>query len=232
LRYEIELNKLKSNFITLASHEFRTPLTTILSSAFLLENYATSEHKDKVGKHISRIKSSVNLLTSILDEFLSLTKIEEGKIVAKTQRLDIKEVLENVCLNLKSAARPGQKITYVHSGHDIVYSDPLLLGHIVNNLVSNAIKYSGDNDEILVTSAVNSKIHLSVKDTGIGISHEDQEHLFERFFRASNTGNIQGTGLGLHILKHYVEMLNGSISLTSELGKGSEFKITFDSPAE
>lgn len=225
---EIELNKLKSNFVTLASHEFRTPLTTILSSAFLLDNYAFGEHKEKVTKHVARIKGSVNLLTSILDEFLSLTKIEEGKVEPRKEWINLKESIEAICSNFKTFARPGQKITYRHSGMEKIYSDPVLLGNIVNNLVSNAIKYSNENDEIFVTSNVNAKVHLSVKDKGIGISKEDQVHLFERFYRASNTGNVQGTGLGLHIMKHYVDMLNGFIEVQSEPGKGSEFKVTFD----
>ena len=228
LNYEIEVNKLKSNFVTLASHEFRTPLTTILSSAFLLDNYVAGEHKEKVNKHLVRIKSSVNLLTSILDEFLSLTKIEEGKVVPKAERINIKETMEVLCRNLKGMAKSGQRIVYTHCGEEEIYSDPVLLGNIVNNLVSNAIKYSADDDEILICSEVNSKILLSVKDHGIGISKPDQDHLFERFFRASNTGNIQGTGLGLHIMKQYLDMLGGSIDVISEPGKGSEFRITFD----
>ncbi len=230
LTTEIELNKLKSNFVTLASHEFRTPLTAVMSSAALLENYSVGENKSKVSKHVTRIKASVNLLTSILDEFLSVTKIEEGKVEPKTERLNLKETLESLCNNLKTMARPGQKITYQHSGDEEIYSDPVLLGNIMNNLVSNAIKYSHENGEILVSSAVNANVHLSVKDNGIGISKEDQVHLFERFFRASNTGEIQGTGLGLHIMKHYVDKLKGSIEVQSEPGMGSEFKVTFERP--
>lgn len=228
LNSEIELNKLKSNFVSLASHEFRTPLTAILSSAFLLNNYVSGENKEKVGKHLMRIKSSVNLLTSILDEFLSLTKIEEGKVEPKKEKINLKETIETVCRNFNGLAKPGQRIVYEHTGEEEIYSDPVLLGNIVNNLLSNAVKYSGDNDEILVSSVVNSRIHLSVKDQGIGISKEDQAHLFERFFRASNIGNIQGTGLGLHIMKHYLDMLHGSIEVSSEPEKGSEFIVTFD----
>jgi PAS domain S-box-containing protein len=228
LNYEIELNKLKSNFVTLASHEFRTPLTTILSSAFLLDKYVSEEYREKVNKHLTRIKNSVSLLTSILDEFLSLSKIEEGKLEAKSEKLNIREAMDALCSNLQGMAKPGQRIVYAHMGEEEIYSDPVLLGSIVNNLVSNAIKYSADSDQIHVSSVVNSKIYLSVKDHGIGISKEDQKHLFDRFFRASNTGNIQGTGLGLHIMKHYLDMLGGSIEVISEPGQGSEFKISFD----
>lgn len=225
---EIELNKLKSNFVTLASHEFRTPLTTILSSTFLLENYSCGENRDRVGKHVSRIKASVNLLTSILDEFLSLTKIEEGKVEPKNEKVNLRQTLESLCHNFKTIAKTGQSIIYHHIGEEEIYSDPLLLGNIVNNLVSNAIKYSNENKEIYVSSVVNAKVHVSVKDKGIGISRDDQEHLFERFFRAANADNVQGTGLGLHIMKHYVDLLHGSIEVISEPGKGSEFKITLD----
>jgi len=228
LATERDLNKLKSNFVTLASHEFRTPLTAILSSATLLENYSFGENKSKISKHVTRIKASVNLLTSILDEFLSLSKIEEGKVESKAERLNLKEALENICNNFKAFARPGQTIIYKHSGDEEIYSDPVLLGNIVNNLVSNAIKYSRDNGEIVVSSVVNANVHLSVKDEGIGISKEDQVHLFERFFRASNAGDIPGTGLGLHIMKHYVDKLKGSIKVQSEPGEGSEFKVTLE----
>jgi PAS domain S-box-containing protein len=228
LASEIELNKLKSNFVTLASHEFRTPLTTISSSAFLIDNYSLGENKEKVTKHIARIKASVNLLISILDEFLSLTKIEEGKVEPRLELINLRETIEKQCHTLKAFAKPGQNIIYHHTGEEQVYSDPVLLGNILNNLVSNAIKYSESDDEILVSTAVNAKVHLSVKDFGIGISKPDQEHLFERFFRAANTGNVQGTGLGLHIMKHYVDVLNGKIAVQSEPGKGSQFDITFE----
>lgn len=226
LQSEVELNKLKSNFVTLASHEFRTPLTTILSSAFLLENYALGETKDKIKKHVTRIKNATNTLTSILDEFLSLTKIEERKVEPKPEDLNLKELIERLCLDYKSFAKAGQTIVYQHEGDVHIYSDPVLLKNIMNNLVSNAIKYSPEGSQIHISSNVNNSIHLSVRDSGIGISAEDQEHLFERFFRASNSGNIQGTGLGLHLMKLYVDMLHGSVRVNSAPGQGSEFTIT------
>lgn len=228
LATEIELNKLKSNFVTLASHEFRTPLTAVLSSASLIERYSLGENQEKVTKHVNRIKGAVDLLTSILNEFLSLSKIEEGKLEPKVEMVNLRETVETLCQNLRTFAKTGQKIIYEHSGEEYIYSDPVLLGNIVNNLLSNAIKYSHENGEIHIASHVNSSVHLSVKDSGIGISKQDQEHLFERFFRASNAGNIPGTGLGLHIMKHYVDLLNGVIDVKSEPGTGSEFSITFE----
>jgi signal transduction histidine kinase len=227
LASEIELNKLKSDFVTLASHEFRTPLTTILSSAALAENYASGENKNKITKHASRIKESVNLLISMLDDFLSVTKIEERTINAKIEKINLRETIEAQCTSLKMFTKPGQEIICSHTGEEQIYSDPVLLKSILNNLVSNAIKYSDENKKILVSSSVNSEVQLSVTDHGIGISPEDQTHLFERFFRAGNTGAIQGTGLGLHIMKNYVDLLRGTIKVKSELGKGSQFEVTF-----
>ncbi|HZY79608.1 MAG TPA: ATP-binding protein [Cyclobacteriaceae bacterium] len=226
LATEIELNKLKSNFVTLASHEFRTPLTTILSSASLLENYTSGENQSKASRHISRIKSSVNSLTTILDEFLSLTKIEEGRMEPHVERFDLKQYLEGCIANLQNFAKSGQTILYAHGGDDEAETDPVFVGNIINNLVSNAIKYSPENSMIYVSSHVNDTIHLSVQDNGIGIPDEDQKHLFERFYRASNAGTVQGTGLGLHIMKHYVDMLNGTVKIKSEVGKGTSVEVT------
>jgi PAS domain S-box-containing protein len=232
LEKEVELSKMKSNFVALASHEFRTPLTAILSSAFLLEKYSFGENKEKAAKHVARIKSSVNNLTSILDEFLSLTKIEEGKIEPRLDKLNLKEFLDKMCLTLKSFAKPGQNIVYSHSGELFIYTDPVLIGNIVTNLVSNAIKYSGDSCNIYVSSIANGQVRIAVRDSGIGIPKEDQKYLFDRFYRASNAGNIQGTGLGLHITKHYVNMLHGSIKIKSEPGKGTEFEVIFEPPSD
>ena len=225
---EIELNRLKSSFVTLASHEFRTPLTAVLSSASLIERYSDPENQKKIVKHVSRIKAAVNLLTSILNEFLSLSKIEEGRVEPKVEAVNLRETVEAVCQNLRMFAKPGQNIIYKHAGEEHIYSDPVLLGNILNNLLSNAIKYSQENSEILVSSSVNSAVHVSVKDFGIGMSKQDQERLFQRFFRASNAGDIPGTGLGLHIMKHYVDLLNGVIDVKSEPGIGTEFNITFE----
>ncbi len=228
LASEIELNKMKSNFVTLASHEFRTPLTTILSSTFLLEKYAIGGDKSKIDKHISRIRSSVNNITSILDDFLSITKIEERKVVPHVERVNLKQSLERACQDLGAVMKPGQSIVYSHTGEEFVETDPVLLGNIVTNLLSNAIKYSPENSPIFVTSSVDEKLRLLVKDNGIGIPMEDQKHLFKRFYRASNAGTVQGTGLGLNIMKHYVDMLHGEIRLQSQPGWGTEVQITFD----
>jgi PAS domain S-box-containing protein len=230
LATEIELNKMKSNFVSLASHEFRTPLTSILSSTSLLERYSYGEHQEKASRHITRIKSSVKNLTTILDEFLSISKIEEGKITPKIEQVNIKEYLERICVGFHGFTKRDQEVFYHHQGLEEVYTDPVLLGNIINNLVSNAIKYSPEGRSVYVTSHVNGKLCIEVKDQGIGIPKEEQKYLYNRFFRASNTGTAQGTGLGLHIMKHYVEMLHGQVELNSEVGKGSTFTVAFDLP--
>ncbi|RFM31773.1 PAS domain-containing sensor histidine kinase [Chitinophaga silvisoli] len=228
LEKEKGLNELKSRFVTMASHEFRTPLSTILSSIFLIAKYETTEEQPKRYKHIERIKSAVNMLTDILNDFLSVGKIEEGAIQVRFSEFDIQAHIENILSELVGLLRPGQEIEYKHTGHTILTLDPVLLKHITINLVSNAIKFSPSGKPILLTTSfVDGELVLSVKDQGLGISYEDQEHLFERFFRGENVSNIQGTGLGLHIVAKYTELMNGRIECISELEKGTEFRITF-----
>ena len=229
LSKEKELSDLKSRFVSMASHEFRTPLSTILSSASLVAKYTESEEQDKRDRHIQRIKSSVNNLTDILNEFLSLGKIEDGKIVSHYADFSIKEMGTAICNELTGIARPGQQLIYTHQGNEIVHLDPTLFRNVIINLLSNAIKFTPENGTITITSKVTpKKISLRIKDNGLGISPEDQSHLFERFFRGANVINIQGTGLGLHIVGKYIELMNGQIEFNSVLEKGTEFIITFN----
>lgn len=226
---EKDLGDLKSRFVSMASHEFRTPLSTILSSASLVSKYIKEDEQDKRDKHINRIKSAVNNLTDILNDFLSIGKIEDGKVVAHYALFDIKELVATVCNEIGSMAKKGQQIVYHHRGSQMVQLDISLLRNVMNNLLSNAIKFSPENSIIEVNSELNdTHILLTVKDSGIGISAEDKQHLFERFFRGANVINIQGTGLGLHIVERYVELMNGNIECKSELEKGTSFLISFD----
>ncbi len=228
LNKEKELGDLKSRFVSMASHEFRTPLSTILSSASLLAKYVLSEEQDKRDKHIHRIKSAVNNLTDILNEFLSLGKMEDGKIVVNYTLFNIQEVIQSLCNELKGIIKKDQILRYKHSGDDTVYLDASMLRNIIINLSSNAIKFSPDNGVITIKSVVNMDgISVSISDNGIGIAYDDQEHLFERFFRGKNVVNIQGTGLGLHIVSKYVELMDGQIDFVSVLEKGTTFTATF-----
>ncbi len=229
LEKEKELNDLKTKFVSMASHEFRTPLSTVLSSAYLLQKYTTTDEQQKREKHLQRIISSVNMLTDILNDFLSVGKIEEGKIHVRAAEFDIREFIDSVIEEIQNNFRKRQKIQYDHQGNTKVILDASLLKHIVLNLVSNASKFSPEASIIEIkTESKNGELTLSVKDQGIGISPEDQKHLMERFFRGTNATNIQGTGLGLHIVAKYAELLNGTIKCKSELNKGTEFLITFE----
>lgn len=230
LKIEKNLGELKSRFVSMASHEFRTPLSTVLSSAYLIEKYASGEDQPKREKHLQRIVSSVNMLTDILNEFLDIGKIEEGKLQTKFSAFNLEEAIQATTSEIKNNLRKDQQINYRHEGNPIVFLDHSLMKHIVMNLVSNAAKFSSEGSVIdVMTINLNGQVILSVKDKGIGISEEDQKHLTERFFRGANAGNIQGTGLGLHIISKYVEMMYGKIECTSQLEKGTEFVITFNS---
>jgi PAS domain S-box-containing protein len=228
LNKEKELGELKSRFVSVASHEFRTPLSTVLSSVYLLQKYTNTEEQPKREKHIQRIISSVNLLTDILNDFLNVGKIEEGKIQARFSLFDIEKNMTETIAEMQNVCKKGQQIAYQHTGDSQVELDPGMFKHISLNLLSNAIKFSPDNSVISINTTVTpTEIEMRIKDSGIGISREDQEHLFERFFRAANAINIQGTGLGLHIVSKYVDLMNGNITCKSETDNGTEFTIIF-----
>ncbi len=229
LKTERNLGELKSRFVSMASHEFRTPLSTVLSSAYLIEKYTAAGDQPKREKHLQRIVSSVNMLTDILNDLLSLGKMEEGKLQPKFSEFNIEEMIQDTLEEIRNNLKEGQHIRYQHERDPNVILDTSLLKHILLNLISNASKFSSDTSPIdIKTSNRNGRVVLSVKDTGMGISKEDQKHLMERFFRGANAGNVQGTGLGLHIISKYAEMMNGNIQCTSELEKGTEFTVTFN----
>jgi PAS domain S-box-containing protein len=228
LEKEKELNELKSRFVSMASHEFRTPLSTILSSTFLISKYEKTEEQPQREKHIQRIVSAVNMLTDILNDFLSVGKIEEGRVQVRYSTFNVEELVSNTISEMNGLQRKRQSVSYIHEGPEELHLDAALLKHIVMNLLSNAIKFSPEGATIhIFTRQDEQGFILRVKDEGIGISAEDQEHLFERFFRGTNVSNIQGTGLGLHIIGKYAELMNGEVSFQSEIGKGTEFTVTF-----
>ena len=225
-----EINDLKSRFVSMASHEFRTPLSTVLSSVSLLSKYTSTEDQYKRDKHIDRIKSSVKTLTDILNEFLSLGRIEEGKVEMNPEIFDLVEFMNGMNNEMSVLLKPGQQFIFNHKGNTQTYSDTNLLKHIMINLLSNAIKFSPENASITIdTEVTTTHTKIAITDKGIGIPTADQVHLFERFFRATNVTNIQGTGLGLHIVGRYVELLNGTIHYHSELENGSSFILNLPS---
>ena len=227
LERERELNDMKSKFVSIASHEFRTPLSTILSSISLIAKYKETGDLDKIDKHINRARASVNHLTSILNDFLSVGKLEEGKLEIILESVAVQELFADIIEEIKLLLKPGQ---YIELGCSetlpAIQTDTRMLRNVFFNLLSNASKYSNVNQPIYLNCEEKSnQIVIRIKDEGIGIPIEEQKHLFDRFFRASNAVNIQGTGLGLNIVKRYLELLKGSISYTSNYGNGSTFTV-------
>ncbi len=227
LEKERELNDLKSRFVSMASHEFRTPLSSILSSAELIEAYTTFEQQQNRSKHTNRIKLAVTNLTGILNDFLSMSKLEEGKIQHHPVEFDLKDFCSNFIEEIQGMLKKGQYIRHEQPKKGLtVVLDKTFLKNILFNLLSNAIKYSGPDTPIdFQINLTNRNLIIKVIDYGIGIPKNDQTHLFSRFFRATNVENIQGTGLGLNIVRKYVDAMGGSINFESELGVGSTFIV-------
>lgn len=232
LERERELNELKSRFVSTASHEFRTPLSAILSSAALLARYRGPEDAEKRDRHIQTIQNAVQNLTGILNDFLSLEKIEQGRVEYHPNSFSLKEFARDLAVEMQALAKPGQRILHRHQGEDVtVFLDKSLLRSVLLNLLSNAIKYSPEGKEIcLCTGIGDNEIHLIVEDHGIGIPDSDQKHLFETFFRAKNAANVQGTGLGLNIVKHYLDMMGGVIQVSSLENQGTTFRVFLPKP--
>lgn len=228
LEKEKELNALKSRFVSMASHEFRTPLSTILSSVELVEMYQREDQQERRSRHIDRIKTAVGNLTDILNDFLSLSRLEEGRVESQVECIPLEAFIKATVEEVEHLLKTGQKLHYQGDNTDCEVSiDKRFLKNIFLNLLSNASKYSTEGQTIRCFCQVaDTELIIEVTDEGIGIPEEDQKHLFTRFFRAHNVENIKGTGLGLHIVRRYVELLNGQISFVSELGKGSSFTVT------
>jgi PAS domain S-box-containing protein len=227
LRKEKEIGLLKSNFVSLASHEFRTPLSTINSSASLIAKYKDQDQQENRLKHVERIKSSIVLLTSILNEFLSLSKLEEGRVFIQKEETNLLAYCKDLAEEAWGLMKKDQVLqTNFKLDFGPVLIDPKICKTILLNIVSNAIKYTPEGKTIYFNSylEVNEWI-IEIKDEGIGIPVEDQKYLFERFFRAKNSGHIQGTGLGLHLVKNYLKLLEGDIQFKSEENQGSSFIV-------
>jgi PAS domain S-box-containing protein len=227
LEKEKGLNELKSRFVTTASHEFRTPLATILTSISLLGKYKREDEQENRERHINRIKSTVVNLTQILSDFLSIDKLEEGHVKNNPREMNLKTFFEDLKEEMNTFLKFGQEILIDYNSEiDIIFLDSHLLKNALINLVSNAIKYSNEEQKITIKIDLNDGIlKIDVIDKGIGIPEEDQPYLFDRFYRATNAVNIQGTGLGMSIVKRYVDILNGTIDFISEKDKGSTFTI-------
>ncbi len=229
LEKEKELSEMKSRFVSMASHEFRTPLSTILSSVSLIEKHNQKDTgNEKISKHAERIQSAVNHLNDILNDFLSLEKLEEGAIQPHINSFDVKMLAQGLIEDMQGITKNKQTINHQHFGNKTyIKSDKQLLRNVINNLLSNAIKYSPENSKIgLITDMESGDgLKISVKDEGIGIPEEEQKNLFTRFFRAKNVMYYQGTGLGLNIVQKYVKLLDGTIAFNSKENQGTTIHV-------
>jgi two-component system sensor kinase FixL len=230
LEKEKELNQMKSRFVSMASHEFRTPLSSVQLSSSLIEKYAEPYDNPQIAKHVHKIKNAVGNLTTILNDFLSLERLEAGRVEPAFHSFDLVKLAEEITEEMQMIAKQDQNIIYQHTGlESVVLLDQNLLKNCMINLINNAIKYSGENTFIEFNTEINERqCIVTIKDNGIGIPDTDQKHLFQPFFRAHNTGNIPGTGLGLNIVLRYAGLMNGEVQFESKLNRGTTFILSFN----
>lgn len=223
LNKEKELNELKTKFLSMVSHEFKTPLSGILTSAYLIKKYSTAEEQDKREKHIKIISQKVDYLTMILDDFLSLENLESGTYNYKIKKFHISRVINEVVYNANMILKEGQQIIYPENIDDLIMNqDEKILELILSNILNNAIKYSKQNTKIkLSVKQMKNETVFSIEDSGLGIPEQDIDKIFTRYFRAENVLHIQGTGIGLNLVKSHVENMGGSIFIKSEENKGT-----------
>ena len=234
LSKEKELNELKTKFLSLVSHEFKTPLSGILTSSVLISKYKSTQEQEKRSKHIKIISDKVLYLNNILNDFLSIEKLETGKLTFNLSHFKLSKVVDEVIYNANMLLKEEQYIKYPDNINDLsLYQDEKIVELILTNLVNNAIKYSPENSIITIAVEQNQDLTtIQVIDTGIGVPQNDQKHIFERYFRAVNAINTQGTGIGLNIVKNHLENIGGTISFKSEEQKGSTFTITIPNTAK
>lgn len=229
LEKEKELGKLKSRFVSIASHEFRTPLSLVQLSRSLVEHHSAQYENPHIAKHLDKIKDAVINITAILNDFLSLEKLDSGKVLAEFSSFNLFDLANEITEEMQVVLKQGQQIIFKHRGEDqMVNLDQNLLKNCIIILIDNAIKYSGSSSSIQFHTKVNKNgFSVRICDNGIGIPADDQKNLFEAFFRAHNTGKIPGNGLGLSILSRYTGLMKGRVSFKSRINKGTIFTLTF-----
>ncbi|MEW5858260.1 MAG: PAS domain S-box protein [Cyanobacteriota bacterium] len=227
LEKEKELNELKSRFVSMTSHEFRTPLATILFSAGLLKTYGFKWTEEKKKIHLDRIQTAVQRMNGMLDEVLLIGKNEAGKTEFNPAPIELETFCQDVVAEMQLTAGDRHSLIFTSKGAcPAACIDEKLLRHILSNLLSNAIKYTPGGGMIKCElTCHNREAIFQIKDPGIGIPPQDRQRLFETFHRASNVGNIPGTGLGLAIIKKFVDLHKGQITVESEVGVGTTFTI-------
>ena len=234
LASEKDLNELKTKFLSLVSHEFKTPLSCILTSTMLLSKYKMLEQQEKRDKHIKIISDEVHYLNKILNDFLSVDKLDKGKVNYKFKTFQLSRVVNEVVYNANLLLKEGQQINYPENIDDFsLYQDEKIVELSLSNLVHNALKYSSENTIVDIIISQNEKTTVfRVIDNGIGIPLKDQKNIFNRYFRAENVLLTQGTGIGLNVVKDHIENLNGKIYFESVEHEGSVFTIELPNKAE
>lgn len=227
LQKEKELNELKTKFLSLVSHEFKTPLSGILTSVVLAGKYRLEDQQEKREKHLNTIKSKVHYLDNILNDFLSIERLESGKVNYKFTDFNLSKLVNEVVYNANVTLKSGQNIEYTRDIENVIlHQDEKILELVLSNLLNNAIKYSPEDSLIKFQIEVEEKkIWFKVTDEGMGIPEKDQKHIFERYFRAENALLNQGTGIGLNIAKVHLENLGGTISFRSKENSGTQFIV-------
>lgn len=229
LKKEKELNRIKSKFISIASHEFRTPLSTILASADLIGRYAQQVGESRYDRHVNRIKASIRNLTKVLENFLSLDKLEEGVEINQPREVHFLPVLNKIIEEAQTTLRPAQHIDLqLDMTSEMICIDPRILRIILINLLNNASKYSKIDMRIdLHIKETDEELYIQVKDQGIGIPETDQPHIFTRFYRGQNTVSTGGAGLGLNVIQQYLKLINGNIKFSTIINKGTTFEVWY-----
>lgn len=225
---ERQLGDLRSQFITMTSHEFRTPLSSILTSAELLEHYGQSWSHEKIMVHLKRIQDAVKHIINMMDDILYIGKADAGKIPLQKEPMDLDEFLNTIIAEQKHSSRNSHPIEFTSRGDCTrVMGDKKLIRQIISNLISNAMKYSAAGSQIHVNMGCDGDLAtIDVEDEGIGIPSGQMDQIFEPFFRAENVGDIIGTGLGLPIVKRSVEAHGGTITVAARKPTGTKFSIT------
>ena len=233
LKKEIELNELKTKFLSLVSHEFKTPLSGILTSTMLLGKYKLTEQQENRDKHIKTITDRVHYLNNILNDFLSIDKLETGKIKYNYKDFKLSKVINEVVYNCNLLLKEGQRINYPDNIDDMyLFQDEKIVELTLSNLVHNALKYSPENTTIDIDVIQDyENTTFIIRDEGIGIPEKDQKNIFNRYFRAENALLTQGTGIGLNIVKTHLENLGGKIKFVSQENVGTKFNVTIPNKA-
>lgn len=229
LSREKEVNEFKSRIVTTISHEFRTPMTTIMSSAEIMERLLNKDQpKEKVFRHTSLVKQSVSELIELLNDVLLVEKFDSGKYDVNREPLDLDKYFEDLAFKTEiGIGRAHHFSPAIAQNLGECNTDKKLLGHILNNLLSNAFKYSEKDSTVkLLVDKNNEHLSIEVSDEGMGMNEETVSMIFDSFYRARNVTNIEGTGMGLSILNNSIKLLDGEIKVQSSPGKGSSFVVT------